>query len=318
MDHAMQNLVIAAVVALAIAQGAIIVLLRRLTRRVKRRRLLIGPEDHIRLQKQLYDHLARADLAATGVVPRLPVEFRSEWGEDTLLYELFRGQRSGVFVEVGALDGVRCSVSYLFEAIGWSGVLVEPIPEQHAACVRNRPGANVFHAALGPAGSSGTTTFMVPVRTEHQPSGYRPHEGMGTGHLAVLAKAGAQMRAVAVPLTTMDDVLTRAGVERVDWAVIDVEGGELDVLRGFDLKRFRPRVLVIEDNSLGNDRRIGELLGAAGYDQVLWIGANRVLIARSDAELLTRARRLAETVYSPFVRPAGLHDTDPRLDAAAR
>jgi hypothetical protein len=294
MDHAMQNLIIAAVVALAIAQAVIIVLLRRLTRRVKRRRLLIGPEDHIRLQKQLYDHIVRADLAVAGVVPRLPVEFRSEWGEDTLLYELFRGQRSGVFVEVGALDGVRCSVSYLFEAIGWSGVLVEPIPEQHAACMKNRPGAKVFHAALGPAGSSGTTTFMVPVRTEHQPSGYRPHEGMGTGHLAVLKKAGARMRAVTV------------------------EGGELDVLCGFDLKRFRPRVLVIEDNSLGNDRRIGELLGAAGYDQLLWIGANRVFIARSDAELLTRCRRLAETVYTPFVRPVGLHDTDPRLDAATR
>jgi len=35
--------------------------------------------------------------------------------------------------------------------------------------------------------------------------------------------------------------------------VIDVEGGELEVLDGFDLQIQRPRVLIIEDNSMGRD-----------------------------------------------------------------
>jgi hypothetical protein len=90
------------------------------------------------------------------------------------------------------------------------------------------------------------------------------------------------------------------------------------VLGGFDLARFRPRVMVVEDNSLGRDRAVPELLERAGYTHAVWIGPNRVYIATGEAEMLARARRLAETVYSPLVRPEGLPDTDVRVDLAGR
>lgn len=307
-----------AVLVLAVTQIVMAMRLQRVNRRVKRRRLVVGPEEHIRLQKQLYDHIARTDLALAGDTPSAPLEFRSEWGEDTLLYDLFRGQRAGAFVEVGALDGLKASVSSVFERLGWAGVLIEATPAQAAACARNRPGSITIHAALGPRGSSGTTAFLVPRNPDHQPSAHRPHEGMGTAHLRALEKAGADLEPAEVPFMTMDDALARAGIERLDWAVIDVEGAELSVLRGFDLARFRPRVLVVEDNSLGRDGAVTELLDAAGYVEAMWIGPNRVYIAGGEGELLARARRLAETVYSPLVRPEGLADTDVRVDLAGR
>src|SRR5262249_54515869 len=105
----------------------------------------------------------------------------------------------------------------------------------------------------------------------------------------------------------------QAGAERVDWAVIDVEGGELDVLRGFDLARFTPRVLVIEDNTLGRDDRVPSLLAGAGYSQALWIGANRVFVRDSDKEMSDRARSLSGPVSPPFARPGGLPEPDARL-----
>jgi FkbM family methyltransferase len=310
MHDAVLIVLILAIPALAVAlavQGKRLAALRRRARRS----MLIGPESHLRLQKQLYDHIAAADCRLRDFTPRLSLEFRSEWGEDTLLYDLFRGQDSGTYIEVGALDGRRNSVTWVFEALGWAGLLVEAIPERAAECRACRPGSFVIHAALGPPGASGKTSFVVPLDEEHQLSGYREHEGMQTEHVKALERAGARTRRVDVDLITMDEALIRAGFDRVDFASIDVEGGELDVLRGFDLERFRPRVLMIEDLTLGEDDSVPSHLRSNGYEHALWIGANRVYIRRDDDEMAEKVRRAAETVYSPFVRPHGQTDSAP-------
>jgi FkbM family methyltransferase len=313
-DEAMMILWVAIAV-LAALQAVLWMRVTRLRRRAKRPSLLVGPEDHIRLQKQLYSHVLRMDLARRGITPRVAPEFRAEWGEDTLLYDLFEGTTEGAFVEVGALDGYQASITYVFEAIGWRGLLVEPIPERASACKKRRAGSHVVHAALAKPGSGASTTFMVPLSAEAEPSAYRQHEGMGTGHLRALESAGAEMRPITVPLTTMDAALAEGGFEHVDFVVLDVEGAELDVLRGFDLERFRPRVLIVEENSLGRDQQVVKYLERAGYVRTMWIAANGVYVRASDSEMRRRAERLASSVYSPFVRPEGLGTTDVRLAA---
>jgi FkbM family methyltransferase len=311
MPSATELVLCLAVVALAAWQT---VTARRLarTRRRARRSMLIGPESHLRLQKQIFDRLAALECRERGITPRLPLEFRSEWGEDILIFELFWPQTSGVYIEAGALDGRRNSVTWVFEALGWTGLLVEAIPERAAECQAARPDSVVVHAALGPRSASGTTSFFVPDDAEHQLSAYREHEGMQQEHLRALKKARATLRRVEVPFTSLSALLDAAGIKRVDFASIDVEGAELDVLRGFDLDRFRPRVLVVEDLTLGDDRAVSAHLAGAGYRHVMWIGENRVFIRADDPDLLERARRLTETAYSPFVRQPGQSDTAPR------
>ncbi len=328
MPHWFNILLILCVVALALGQAVIWKRLARLRRRAKRS-MLIGPESHLRLQKQLFEKVATLDLHTHGTraASGLPLEFRSEWGEDTLLYDLFLGLPlplkgaggRGVFIEVGALDGRTNSVTWVFEALGWTGLLVEPIPERFEECRACRPGSKVLHAALGPASASGTTRFLVPEQLVQQLSAHRAHEAMNDKHLDALRRGDAKMREVTVPFMSMTRALEQAGLgeSQVDFASIDVEGGELETLQGFDLDRFKPRVLVIEDLSLGDDRRVHDYLtsresggaGGGGYEHVLWIGANRVFIRSDEPELLRRAKRAAEIVYSPFVRPVGQSDS---------
>jgi hypothetical protein len=63
---------------------------------------------------------------------------------------------------------------------------------------------------------------------------------------------------------TLDQVLADAKAPvPLDFVSIDVEGHEVDVLRGFDLQRWRPRLIVIEDHVL--DRRLHNALVARGY-----------------------------------------------------
>ena len=47
-----------------------------------------------------------------------------------LIFETFFGQRTeGLFVEVGAFDGVLYSNTWGLAARGWRGLLIEPVPE---------------------------------------------------------------------------------------------------------------------------------------------------------------------------------------------
>ena len=49
-------------------------------------------------------------------------------------------KRGGFFVEAGANDGYRQSNTYLLErARGWTGILVEAIPDLARRCARERP-----------------------------------------------------------------------------------------------------------------------------------------------------------------------------------
>jgi hypothetical protein len=62
---------------------------------------------------------------------------------------------------------------------------------------------------------------------------------------------------------TLDEILTEAGTKRVDFVSIDVEGHELEVLDGFDLSRWRPRLVLIEDLLL--HIRLHRYLARQGY-----------------------------------------------------
>src|SRR3954467_449899 len=84
---------------------------------------------HLRLKRRVSCLEATMKLLSLGRKPALPtLEFRSQFGEDSMLWALFAGQLDGFFIEVGAFDGYDCSVTYALEAIGWKGLLVEPIP----------------------------------------------------------------------------------------------------------------------------------------------------------------------------------------------
>jgi len=97
-------------------------------------------------------------------------------------------------------------------------------------------------------------------------------------HIDRCVREGAELVEIEVPVATLDEILldTRrspsphgnAWVDNHGWQIdlvsIDVEGGEMDVLAGFDLKRFKPRVLIMEnDRSTGGD--IQPYLAGQGY-----------------------------------------------------
>lgn len=187
--------------------------------------------------------------------------FRAQFGEDRVLWELFRQKRDGYFIEVGAYDGVSLSNTYFLEQMGWRGILVEPIRELCQKASAARPRSRVVHAACGRKGQRGSTKFTV---AQNVP--VLSYLKADQDHVDRCLREGATLVEIEVPLVSLDDILMHERSQappgaspwagnagwRIDLVSIDTEGCELDVLDGFSLDRFKPRILVIE-----NDRPAG-------------------------------------------------------------
>ena len=252
-------------------------------------------EHHWRLQtleaemrKRVAVAEARAALLESGRTARQPgMVSRSQYGEDGVLWELFDGQLEGTYVEAGAIDGLQLSVTALFEAVGWRGLLIEPIPEQAARCKANRPANHVIQAALAAPGHAPTTHF-VHFNGAPEFSGINPSED----HRVLASNQGGSTEQIEVTQTTLDDALKNASADAwngIDFVVLDLEGGELDTLRGFNLDHWRPRVLIIEDHDRSPSSPIAQYMENRGYEAVGMIRINRVYIRLEEQALLQRA-----------------------------
>ena len=229
-------------------------------------------------------------LAMAGRQARMPVEFRSQIGEDLFLWSLFEGKLDGFYIEVGGFDGYNLSVSYAFDCAGWDGLLVEPVPPNFDLCRARRPYANVVNAALSRPGSPATATFCHVLDQYGGALSYLP----GRGGNAPVVKPGAFAEVkYEVPVRTMDEVLESLGSKladrRIDFASIDVEGHEPELLAGFDLARWKPRVVLMEDNSKGDDVMMQREMERRGYRPVFALAFDVFYIHEGETELLRRA-----------------------------
>ncbi len=284
------------VVLIALAAGLIILISQfRLVRRRQKqlwKRVERLESGTLEARKALAAAAAQQSLAAQPGPGTPRFRFTAQENEDVFLFELFEGKRSGRYIEVGAHDGQHLSVTLPFEALGWRGVLIEPVRKNFEACQAARPNSHVVHAALGPAGSTGTVTFNEVIGDEH--SGVMSYLKTNQQHADDLAAKAAKVNAVEVPYTTMTQVLAEAPdpEQHYDFAVIDVEGGEVGLFQGFDLSRFAPTVLIVEDKADPETSPVRPIIEAAGYERATAIGINDVYVHRSKPDLIRRARRL--------------------------
>jgi len=177
--------------------------------------------------------------------------------QDRLVWEYFDCKIDGFFVEVGANHPTNGSQTWLLEQNGWRGVLIEP-QVAHCRLLREvRKCSQVFQVACTSPQKEGETLLYLP-RAELN--------GFTTTERNVDDPGIIYERTERVKAMTLDHVLAEAALPRLDFISIDVEGTELDVLKGFDLARHRPALILIEDKcqSLHKHRH----LTARGYKLV--------------------------------------------------
>lgn len=174
---------------------------------------------------------------------------------------------AGTFVELGAFDGIGQSNTAWLEANkGWRGILIEPIPEMYERCLRNRPLATVVNCACVSSDYDRDDVEVIYAGLMSIVPGAR----RGADDEERWVARGEEIQhlhryTVTVPARTLSSILDEYGMARIDLLSVDVEGYELEVLRGLDLQRHRPRHLLVEEST---DGAVAGYLTSHGYRPV--------------------------------------------------
>lgn len=235
------------------------------------------------MRNRIYALEAKERLRDAGRTPRQPIRFVSQFHEDLMLYDLLGIDPEGLLIEVGAFDGLNLSVTYAMDAIGWNCLLIEAIPQRFLDCQRNRPHARVVHAALAQPGAPPEVEFTL---TQDEWGGMLSYLSSTQEHLRTVKDIKASR--VKVPCTTMNELLA-SHQGPIAAASIDVEGGEVDLLKGFDLHRYRPQILLIEDQTQQDTGTpVADYMKSQPYEFMGWLPYCRIYIHNDNPKLKQR------------------------------
>jgi len=158
----------------------------------------------------------------------------------------------GFFLEAGANDGYHQSNTFQLEKHrGWTGILVEGIPSLYERCRVERPASRVYHCALVAPEDCGSVVTMHHANLMSVVEGSMRTSAAQADYLARGRKeqrhTEADAYSVEVPARTLNSILEEQSEPvSIDFMSLDVEGSEVAALRGLDLDRFAPKLILVE------------------------------------------------------------------------
>lgn len=169
----------------------------------------------------------------------------SQLGQDLLALKFFARYPAHyrIFLDVGAFDGIGFSNSRVFFEKGWSGICVEPVSKNFEKLQRLYAGTNVITVRSAASDSEGQLELNVATIPWAEDWG---SDVSSPSEETKKRWPDYKWEKEIVPAMTVNKILDLNKIPAIDFVSIDVEGEELAVLRGFDLQKYCPTLLVIE------------------------------------------------------------------------
>lgn len=188
----------------------------------------------------------------------------------------------GYFVELGANDGVTQSNSLYFEKFrNWRGLLVEPAPQNYLKCRVNRSARDSIYCAACVSFDydkefvriAYSNLMSTPVGLDSDIKDPHAHARLGDQFL----NNGETVFEFGAVARTLNALLLDAGAPReIDFLSLDVEGAELEVLKGVDHDAFRFKYVLVECRDFP---RLSAYLTSCGYRFVEPLSSHDYLFA---------------------------------------
>ena len=233
--------------------------------------------------------------------------------EDVMLARAFADKRDGFYVDVGAADPINLSVTKWFYDCGWTGLNIEPNRPLFERLIADRPRDINLDCGAG-AVFSEAQFFELEVGEL---------SSFDTTVEDTARDNGMQRATRTVQVRPLTDMLNEHSDGRsIDFLKIDVEGWELEVLKGLDLRRYRPAIILAEatvpQTRIESYAEWEPLLLAADYSFVYFDGVNRFYLAVEHADL---ARHFtcppnAFDEFEPYPLLRARTDASERLEAS--
>jgi hypothetical protein len=168
----------------------------------------------------------------------------SQYGEDLFIDSILKKKQIGFYVDIGCYHPFEFSNTYMFYKRGWSGINID---------------ANIDVIPLFEKYRPRDINIQAAVSNEEMVLEYLKYEGGALNHLSF---DGKQLDAVhkfknktILKTESLELILSKnlsPSIKKIDFMSIDVEGFDLNVLKSNNWSLYRPSVIAIEDNQVGD------------------------------------------------------------------
>ena len=210
----------------------------------------------------------------------------SQYFEESIARDFFHDQRGGVFLDVGAGDALfNSTTAYLERDLGWTGIAIDADPKHLEGFLKERRGSRFFAYFVSDTDGARMPFYINDVDWR-----------VSSGSKAFADERG-RSHTVEVPTITLNTLLKRENVERIDFLSMDIEQGEPAALAGFDIRKYAPRLACIEMQPVTRDR-IHEYMVRNGWVEIekyrKWDWVNRYYTPGPGVAAATATGRAAQ------------------------
>ncbi len=176
----------------------------------------------------------------------------SQGYEELVIRDYFGDKKKGVFIDIGCAWPLKGSTSCFLECeLGWTGLAVDALPDYHAGWKDKRKNSRFLNFAVSDCSLEEVTFYR--------------HDWTGVSSLASLqaAKFGGdeKLTPITVKQITLNEILSKNDIQKIDHLTLDIEGEELNALNGFDIQSYAPQLCCIETAT----DQVAEYFNCHGY-----------------------------------------------------
>ena len=153
--------------------------------------------------------------------------------EEQELIRKFFGDGQFTFIDVGA-NLPHNSISTPLEKMGWSGVVIEPQPDCILALKKTRKCTIVECACVSKKVKNGKLKLWLA----------GPQSSLD---ITAYTNRNRPKDFIFVNTKTLTEICMENNIHDIDLLSIDVEGAEIEVMKGLNWDEFSPKLILIED-----------------------------------------------------------------------
>ena len=171
-------------------------------------------------------------------------KYTSQAGQDKMIKKnFFDGKKNGFFIEIGAYDGISGSNCYHFERfLNWDGIAIEPSNIQFEKLKKNRK-CKVLNNAISDEVKE--VEFIEVAEGLTQMSGIN-NSSFERNFQIISNNQASKTNSINLKTITFDEIVPKN--KDVDYLSIDIEGGEMNLLKSIDFKTNNIKVISVENN----------------------------------------------------------------------
>ena len=181
------------------------------------------------------------------------MKYYSQVGQDKFLHKkVFKDFRNGVFLDLGAFDGITLSNTYFFEKqLKWRGWCFEPIPKyfkilkskRKAIClnygISNKRGKEKFLLIKDAPMLSGICSSFSNIERKKLREQHKVKE-------------------IDIHIKPISTFLEKRRITEINYLSLDIEGREEDILKDINFQKTFIDVISVEDNN--NLKKVDNIL----------------------------------------------------------